>query len=63
MIFLFFFPFQHPVYLKKACLAHAFTVKADGFSTDCASHFIFTYKGNLLVDGTMLDNTNSALHL
>lgn len=48
---------------RNLVLPGALTVKADGFSTDCPSHFIFTYKGNLLGDGMMLYNTNGALHL
>lgn len=48
---------------RNLVLPHAFRVIADGFSTDCPSCFICTYKGNLLGDGMMLDNTNSALYL
>lgn len=60
---LYFCPLQHLFYQEHLVLLGAFTVKADGFRTDCPSHFIFTYKGSILGDGTMLYNTNSALHL
>lgn len=63
MTFCFSILFSSYTIRRRLVLPGDFTVKADEFSTDCPSHFIFTYKGSLLGDGVRLYNTNSALHL
>lgn len=63
MVAFLFVPLIHPDCMKEFAFPGAFMVNVDGFSTDCPSHFIFTYKRNLLGDGMMLHNSNSALHL